>query len=134
MSPGVSASFRMSWSVGPPAASAAPLAILTASPPATANFTKVRFIKQPPSRSDHAWRRSADAGFVSRSPSNGRQGHGLIYKCQILPDRLPVFPGGASLTRLANQAIGKKYNAVSTIFIAHDKDSRALTRAGLFKY
>jgi hypothetical protein len=80
------------------------------------------------------WRRSADAGFVSRSPSKGRQGYGLICKCQIFPDRLPVFPCEASLTGLANQAIGKKYNAGSAVFIAHDKDFRPLTRAELFNY
>jgi hypothetical protein len=91
--------------------------MLTARPPATANFTKVRFIKQPPSRSDHAWRRSADAGFVSCSPSKGRQGYGLIWRAQIFPDRLPVFPCEVSLTALANQAIGKKYNAGYAVFL-----------------
>jgi hypothetical protein len=71
------------------------------------------------------WRRSADAGFVSRSPSKGRQGYGLIWACQIFPDRVPVFPYKVSLTSLPNQAIGKKYNVRSALLFTHDKASRA---------
>jgi hypothetical protein len=80
------------------------------------------------------WRRSADAGFVSRSPSKGRQGYGLIWPAQIFPDRLPVFPCEVSLTALVNQAIGKKYNAGHAVFIAHDKHSRTHARAESFNY
>jgi hypothetical protein len=71
------------------------------------------------------WRRSADAGFVSRSPSKGLQGYGLIWIGQIFPDRMPVFPWEVSLTALSNPAIGKKYNGGDADFIAHGKDSRA---------
>jgi hypothetical protein len=80
------------------------------------------------------WRRSADAGFVSRSPSKGRQGYGLIWPAQIFPDRMPVFPWEVSLTALANRAIGKKYNARRALLFAHDKDSRTLMGAELLEY
>jgi hypothetical protein len=77
------------------------------------------------------WRRSADAGFVSRSPSKGRQGYGLIWIGQIFPDRMPVFPWEVSLTALSNQAIGKKYNGGRPDFITHGKDSRAHAGCGI---